>query len=82
MATAANYYAGCLSETPKAVAFILDQFSMTLKQAAEFQIGFSDRTLGKRLPFEGHARGPRRAEAPSRKLDSTRRTAQRLYAAA
>ena len=50
MATAANYYAGCLSEAPKAVAFTLEQFSMTLKQAAEFQIGFSDRTLGKQLP--------------------------------
>ena len=57
MATAANYYADCLSESPKAVAFILDQFSMTLKQAAEFQIGFSDRTLGKRLPSKDMREG-------------------------
>ncbi len=49
-AAVADFYAERLSDHPKAVAFIEKELGLTPQQAAELQIGFSDRTLGKHLP--------------------------------
>ncbi len=48
--TLAHFYTERLSDHPKAVAFIKKELGLTPQQAAELQIGFSDRTLGKHLP--------------------------------
>ena len=45
-----GYYAECLAADTKATRFLADEFGLSLEQAAEFQIGFSDRSLGKVVP--------------------------------
>ncbi len=46
----AGYYAECLTTNTKATRFLADEFGLNLEQAAEFQVGFSDRSLGKVVP--------------------------------
>jgi len=46
----ADYYASCLAGNDKAVAFVRDQLKLTMEQATEKRIGFSDRSLGTQLP--------------------------------
>ena len=48
--TAVEFYAARLPLHDKAIAFLADEFKLTLEQAAEQQIGFSDRRLGKNCP--------------------------------
>ena len=45
-----GYYAECLAESIKATRFLADQLGLNLEKAAEFQVGFSDRSLGKVVP--------------------------------
>ncbi len=45
-----GYYAECLAANTKASRFLADEFGLSLKKAAESQIGFSDRSLGKVVP--------------------------------
>ena len=48
-----EYYAECLGESTKAVAFLKEEFGLTFEQAGELQVGFVDRTLGKMIPKRG-----------------------------
>ena len=45
-----SYYAECLAENSKATAFLAEKFGLSTEQAAHFQAGFSDRSLGKVIP--------------------------------
>ncbi len=45
-----GYYAECLAANNKATRFLADEFGLSLEKAAEFQAGFSDRSLGKVVP--------------------------------
>ncbi len=45
-----GYYAECLAANTKATRFLADEFGLSLEKAAEFQVGFSDRSLGKVVP--------------------------------
>ncbi len=45
-----GYYAECLAANTKATSFLADEFGLSLEKAAEFQVGFSDRSLGKVVP--------------------------------
>jgi hypothetical protein len=47
---AIDYYATCLESNPKAAAFVAKELGLTIDQAREQRIGFSDRSLGKQLP--------------------------------
>lgn len=44
------FYATCFQSAPKAIAYAQEDLGLTLEQAAEQAIGFSDRTLGKHIP--------------------------------
>ncbi len=55
--TAAEFYAARLPLHDKAVAFLADEFKLSIEQAAEQEIGLSDRRLGKNLPSTDSARG-------------------------
>ena len=55
--TAIEFYAARLPLNDKAVAFLADEFKLTTEQAAQQQIGFSDRRLGKNLSTADSARG-------------------------
>ena len=55
--TAVEFYAARLPLHDKAVAFLADEFKLTVEQATEQQIGFSDRRLGKNLPTTDSQRG-------------------------
>ena len=44
------FYASCLATCQKAISFVHDELGLSLEQATEQQIGFSDRTLGSQLP--------------------------------
>ena len=48
--TAAKFYAARLPLNDKAIAFAAEELQLTIEQASEFNIGFSDRRLGKNLP--------------------------------
>ena len=45
-----GYYAECLADNSKATRFLADEFGLSLEKAAEFHVGFSDRSLGKVVP--------------------------------
>ncbi len=45
-----GYYAECLAANTKVTGFLADVFGLSLEKAAEFQVGFSDRSLGKVVP--------------------------------
>ena len=64
--TAVKFYAARLPLNDKAVAFLADQFKLTVQQAAEQRIGFSDRRLGKNLPTTDSQRGRDLARATQR----------------
>jgi PAS domain-containing protein len=55
--TASEFYAARLPEHDKAVAFLADEFKLSIEQATQQQIGFSDRRLGKNLPTTDSQRG-------------------------
>ncbi len=55
--TAVEFYAARLALNDKAVAILADEFKLTVEQAKEHNIGFSDRRLGKNLPTTDSARG-------------------------
>ncbi len=57
LGTAVEFYAARLPEHQKAVAFLLDEFQLTIEQAQQQNIGFSDRRLGKNLPTTDSQRG-------------------------
>ncbi|QDV45601.1 DNA primase [Stieleria neptunia] len=53
----AKFYATCLNESERAMAYVNDELHLTTEQAAEQQIGFADRTLGKHIPQRRIKRG-------------------------
>ena len=55
--TAVEFYAARLPLNDKAVAFLADEFKLTIERAGEQQVGFSDRRLGKCLPTTDSQRG-------------------------
>ena len=55
--TAVEFYAARLPLNDKAVAFLADEFQLTIEQAKEHNIGFSDRRVGKCLPTTDSQRG-------------------------
>jgi len=57
LTTAAEFYAARLSHSAKAVAYLQDELGLSLEEAAEFRIGFSDRRLGKHLPSKDSLAG-------------------------
>ena len=48
--TTTEFYASRLNDSPKAVAFLKDEFDINVEQATKLQVGFSDRRLAKTLP--------------------------------
>ncbi len=46
----ANFYAASLQENPHAVEFVREELRLTIAQATEKRIGFSDRSLGNQIP--------------------------------
>ena len=56
-ATAASFYAARLPLHDKATAFVAEELKLTIEQASQFQIGFSDRRLGKNLPSKDSEAG-------------------------
>ncbi|QDV43587.1 hypothetical protein Enr13x_34440 [Stieleria neptunia] len=53
----AKFYATCLNESERAMAYVNDELHLTNEQATEQQIGFADRTLGKQIPQRRIKRG-------------------------
>lgn len=52
-----DYYATCLESNPKVLAFVQKELGLSIEQAKERNIGFSDRSLGKQLPSADGQRG-------------------------
>lgn len=57
LTTAAHFYAAGLPQSDKAVNFLADELGLSIEQAKEQTIGFSDRRLGKTLPSKDTAAG-------------------------
>ncbi|QDV86152.1 hypothetical protein [Stieleria magnilauensis] len=53
----AEFYASCLKESERAMAYVNDELHLTNEQATEQQVGFADRTLGKQIPQRRIKRG-------------------------
>ncbi|MGB5335755.1 MAG: hypothetical protein WBN07_09050, partial [Woeseiaceae bacterium] len=48
--TVAEYYAGCLPESSRAIEFVKEELGYDARQASEKRIGLADRSLGKLIP--------------------------------
>ncbi len=48
--TVADYYAGCLAESSRAIEFVKEELGYDAQQASEKRIGLADRSLGKQIP--------------------------------